>query len=364
MNNTNYVDCSIVKYTGTVYPFYKFGVIINGQLNPVLVEDYIKTQYGQYKGGAVVLGQIILKNGTSTKSLSLNATCQFASFQSYFSVYLHNTASANNNVAITVTPTKLQLYDYGYNNPQTTEYEHGLTIANNLTVKIKTDNTGKWAITIGSMGVEYNAPDFYPTISSLNYIEASSDASSSNTSFTAFLIGIDKPIWLFGDSYIGYSNARWLYYLLTRDKPTQLMIDGYGGENSTNALKSLKTAIEMGTPKYVVWCLGMNDGTDGANPSSTWLNAINELKTICDSKGIKLVLATIPSVPDINHEKKNEWVRNSGYQYIDFAKAVGASSSGVWYTGMLSNDNVHPTDLGALTLYYQAITDCPQLLEN
>ena len=51
----------------------------------------------------------------------------------------------------------------------------------------------------------------------------------------------------------------------------------------------------------------------------------------------------------------------SGDRYIDFAAAVGASASGVWYTGMLSNDNVHPSEAGAIALYHRAIADCPEL---
>ena len=76
---------------------------------------------------------------------------------------------------------------------------------------------------------------------------------------------------------------------------------------------------------------------------------------------ITLILSTIPTVPNINHEGKNKTVRNSGYRYVDFAKAVGAQSNGTWYTGMLSSDNVHPDVAGAKALYYQAIADVPEI---
>ena len=70
----------------------------------------------------------------------------------------------------------------------------------------------------------------------------------------------------------------------------------------------------------------------------------------------------MPTVPSINNEQKNAWVRASGYKYIDFAKAVGADGTGAWYSGMLSGDNVHPNDKGAKALYTQAITDFPEFL--
>lgn len=118
----------------------------------------------------------------------------------------------------------------------------------------------------------------------------------------------------------------------------------------------------MEKPKYIVWCVGMNDGSDSSAPSAQWMNAVNEVIAICKKYNIVPIFGTIPTVPSINHEKKNAWIRSSGYQYIDFAKAVGASSSGVWFSGMLSTDNVHPTSAGAMALYRQALLDCPQLM--
>ena len=40
---------------------------------------------------------------------------------------------------------------------------------------------------------------------------------------------------------------------------------------------------------------------------------------------------------------------------------VGAAANGTWYTGMLDEDNVHPTEAGAIALYHRAIADCPEL---
>ena len=357
-NNTNFKDCAIVKYVGEIYPFIPYGEVWKVQLAPNLVTNYNKTQFGQYRGVDLTVSKKLFD--TSIKAICLNASIQFSSFTS-FRVGLKNVDGLSDNFYAEVDSSKLYLYDYGYNNPQTTEYAHGLTISNDLTIKVVSDNTGKYTISISSMGVIYEAPAFYPTRSSLCQPYCLGSVVGSG-SFTAFAKDIDKPIWLFGDSYLGYSTSRWLFYLLTKDKPQKVLFDGFGGEGSVQSIRSFKALLEMGTPKYVVWCLGMNDGSDGDTPSTAWKNAIDELKTICDEVGIKLLLATIPTVPNINHEKKNAWVRNSGLQYIDFASAVGANSSGVWYSGMLYSDNVHPTDLGAVALYYQAITDCPQLM--
>ena len=49
------------------------------------------------------------------------------------------------------------------------------------------------------------------------------------------------------------------------------------------------------------------------------------------------------------------------FAYIDSYGAVGATSSG-WYDGMLSDDGIHPTELGAKVLASQILVDVPELM--
>ena len=108
--------------------------------------------------------------------------------------------------------------------------------------------------------------------------------------------------------------------------------------------------------------MGMNDN-DGDAVNEQWADYYEKVKTLCKENNIELILATIPNTPIRNHIYKNEIVRNSGYRYIDFAKAVNAESSGAsWYDGMLNGDKVHPTELGAKTLYMRALADVPELM--
>ena len=124
----------------------------------------------------------------------------------------------------------------------------------------------------------------------------------------------------------------------------------------------MRNVVPMGKPKYLVWCLGMNDGSDSESaPSSAWVTGRDAVINICKRYGITPIFATIPTVPTINNEAKNAWIRTSGYRYIDFAKAVGATASGEWYVGMLEEDGVHPTIQGAKSLYGRALADFPEL---
>lgn len=244
----------------------------------------------------------------------------------------------------------------------TVVYTHGLTISNYLFIEISVKEL-KADITIMSNGEQY-------IITDTDWQGFSNDvffADTENSSLTDCVLvwsasDFRKSTWLFGDSYISFdSPERWCYYL--GENRNNILMDGYPGENSTYSWRALRTCLQYyGKPKYIIWTLGMNDGSDNNNtPSSAWLYGIERVLDACECACAIPILATIPTVPTINHEAKNAWIRASGYRYIDFAAAVGASSSGVWYTGMLSSDGVHPTELGAKALYYAAVMEAPEL---
>jgi hypothetical protein len=174
-----------------------------------------------------------------------------------------------------------------------------------------------------------------------------------------------KDIWVFGDSYISYTDTtRWMYYLVQTGH-TDYLINGYPGRNSKQALAALKAALKMHhIPKTLVWLLGMNDKDAASAPNANWLSAIEEVMQICEDSHIELVLSTIPNVPSTatKNDMKNAYVRASGYRYIDFANAVSADWSSTWYEGMLASDNVHPDVQGAIALYSCAVAEAPELL--
>lgn len=171
-----------------------------------------------------------------------------------------------------------------------------------------------------------------------------------------------QPIWMFGDSYFTHiSDARWPYWLIEWGFG-RCMLNGFPGENSSEALPQVLSYIgTTGIPKFIIWCLGMND-PDNGSVNASWLSCVQTLIEECEKNNITPILATIPNVPNYVNSYKNAWVKASGYRYIDFAKAVGAEETGSsWYTGALSNDNVHPSEIGARLLCEQAILDVPEL---
>lgn len=183
--------------------------------------------------------------------------------------------------------------------------------------------------------------------------------------FDYIINDMKKPTYLFGDSYTAVSAERYPWYLISEDSITNFLICGFGGAQSKDEILSFRAMMEIRHPNRVVWALGMNDKDTDDTVNAEWVQYKDEVESYCYANGIELILATIPCVPNRSHVYKNEIVRNSGHRYVDFAAAVNAEAAGsTWYDGMLSADNVHPTELGARVLAARFITDVPEVMIN
>ena len=240
---------------------------------------------------------------------------------------------------------------------------HGLTVSENIQIVWKMTETASCIITLISDGTEFKHEftGFVRQSFVFPYVlSVGSNLSECKLAWTCS--DILKGIWMFGDSYFGYSIDRWTYYLHQFGYDNHVLLDGFPGEGSQPARASFSNLVKFGRPKMAVYCVGMNDASDSSSaPSSAWVTGRDWFLRICKINGIIPVFGTIPTVPTINHEQKNAWIRSSGYRYIDFAKAVGAQANGTWYTGMLS-DGIHPTAKGAKALCARALLDLPELM--
>ena len=157
----------------------------------------------------------------------------------------------------------------------------------------------------------------------------------------------------FADNRVGY----WLNQFGAKS----FLLNATPGETSMRGELDLYFLLGFATPAVIVWMMGTNDGDTSNAVSERWLSAYEVVKTLCEEKGITLVLYTVPTVPSVSNEFKDAIVRASGYRYIDGYAAVGANSAGVWYSGMLSNDGVHPSTTGAIAIAQEAIVKVPEL---
>lgn len=269
----------------------------------------------------------------------------------------------NEGAYMKITPTAVTAYSHASSPVAEQTFEHGLTIENNIQVYIEKKKNSTTDLRIVSNGKSYsfNYTSWYGN-KGTPFAE-SEGCELKNCTLGWTCKGINSDIWAFGDSYFGVTGTiRWMAYLIA-EKHTNLVVNAHGGQGSVSAFTELTNLLTIGTPKKILWCLGMNDTDSSTAVNSNWLNTYNSLKAVCEENNIELVLATIPTVPTRVNKFKNEIVRSSGYRYIDFDKAVGANeTTGEWFSDMLSSDGVHPSETGALTLYNQAIADMPELL--
>lgn len=164
-----------------------------------------------------------------------------------------------------------------------------------------------------------------------------------------------NPVWAIGDSYFGVTSNRWIG-VMKNFGFFNFLVNGLAGQGSAAALTDLNKMLNYGTPKYLLWCLGMND-TDGV-----YQTILNAVIAVCNAKKIILILATIPTIPTRPKEVISNIVRTSGLRYIDFYKAVGTNSAGTWYSGYLDIDGIHPTIKGAQALATQCLVDFPEIM--
>ena len=246
-------------------------------------------------------------------------------------------------------------------------YPHGLTIENNIQVMIVSHATdGNADITLISNGNVFEQKDIVWSWVGCPFAE-SVESTMTDCVLSWTSKDLDAPIWIFGDSYCNInSNARWTHYLIQNGFGARCMIAQQDGSYSKTAMQSFRTLIEIGNPKYIIYTLGMNESDISTAINGGWREAILKLKTVCAERGIELILSTTPNVPTYSiHNFKNAFVEESGFRYIDFAKAVNAEGTDrEWWDGLLENDGtgVHPTEAGAKVLYMQALADFPELM--
>ena len=255
-------------------------------------------------------------------------------------------------------------------------FEHGLTISNDLQIIVEQGNT----LYNKTLIVQSNGQRWTCDVTSLRTgepyygIGITANCKYSQCTASVSLLNLNKPVWVFGDSWTSLYDNRWVGQAVKLGYDTGWMLDGHSGRTSEEALRALKTLISIAQPKMIVWLMGMNDiDPSDTTPNAMWLSSVQEVLSICDAYDITPVLYTIPCVPASqgaytgtarNNNAKNDWVTASGYRYVDGVKAMGADREGNWIDGYWQSDtdHAHPSELGARALMIQVFADVPEML--
>ncbi len=245
------------------------------------------------------------------------------------------------------------------------QYPHEMKFEDYIGINIIADLRATATIEISTSGGNFRKTEVpWKGVNGTLFAETVGENSMPDAKLSYYCNGWKKNIWLFGDSYFDMAaEDRWTSYL-TENGASDILLNGYSGRNSQTALESLKKELNFGVPEKIIWCMGMNDGDADDAINENWEKATEEVMEICKNNDIELILATIPNCPYWYNEYKNEYVKSSGYRYIDFAKSVGAYDNIEWIDGMLEEGEkrIHPTEAGAIALYHEAVSVVPELL--
>ena len=255
---------------------------------------------------------------------------------------------------------------FSYSDPQKklkAKLNHGLNIRDFITVSVDFDIAPSSATVIvmtSSGQIKMEVPGWYGADGEV--FASFTAATAKNCKLNWSTPDFTKPIWLIGASYTGFGHdARWPFYL-RRDGYLNLLAMGFPGMNGQRAIAELRAVIDKGNPEFAIWGIGMNNGDSADEINPDYVKTTEEFIALCEERGIVPILSTIPNCPKVNNRYKNEWIRNSGYRYIDLCRSVGADDDVWWYPGMISADQIHPTALGAQAFYSQVLVDFPEMM--
>lgn len=326
------------------------------------IGDMYKTEA---KNGYLTASADVLNNGTMLSIEDVCHVCKnnfivfYGLFDAFSGVRIGRGKTVYGGAYVEIDNTNVKVYSYTTEAKLESTHVHGLTFSNLLTVVIKAKVTTA-DITLFTSSGSYTIKDAAWIGSNGLFFAESVGTSFTDCELRWTTFDLKQDIWVFGDSYLGMNDARWSGQMLNLGYSNWLA-SGFPGGGSINEIESFKTLLKLRTPEMVVWCVGMNDGDNGSI-NSNWLACVNEMLNICKDNKIVPVLATIPTCPAVTNTYKNDWVRNRGRRYVDFDKAVRVSGTS-WYEGMLSGDNIHPTELGAKALAMRVCVDVPEIME-
>lgn len=270
-----------------------------------------------------------------------------------------------------LTPTTITFYSYTTSQSTIGTYNHGLILTDDTTFVVVSSWDGQSMSYVAKLH-DGKGNIFSQEIPSWGAGPAFLTNNNSSDSITAKLSfmprDLQKSVWLFGDSYVSFGDAkRWPYYFAEEGLLNWLQ-NSQSGVAAGASMKDLMALLSTNVhPKLIVWTLGMNGAIDSnGSVNEDWLYTTRSLISICSYYNIELVISTIPTVPNRVHTALNSWVRNSGVRYIDFAAAVENGTDNYWKgwgtdAAMLYSDEIHPTAFGAKALAAQAFADCPEL---
>lgn len=180
----------------------------------------------------------------------------------------------------------------------------------------------------------------------------------------------DSKVLIIGDSFIeGFSlpehgEDRDSRYAMKIKKKLNgnAFINGKGGAPASEGLVWLNQyLLDICKPQYCIVALGTNDSV-----YNTWLTNIQSIISKLEENKITPILVTVTASTTSGSKnifnQMNEWIRASGYSFIDANRALSLNFDGLTPNAeYLYSDGLHPNAKGHERIYKRALADVPFL---
>lgn len=370
------LDATARMYEGDIlYPYIPYGVS-SDRIQTYLQQQSVSSlgNDGVRTSRATLAANVAVNVNTHNfpHSIKNNQIAFYANFDSFdtFTIGRGFTNNAYLGCRFEITNTAITLFKNDDGWVQKATVEHGLDMNTYIKVLVS-EKKNKVLVLLQTLAGSFEHEFEY-------WAAHGPIAAVSSTAMTDVMLSVSNPtfkcpVWMFGDSYYGVDSPNRQLYWLREWGYDNTLVQSFGGQGSTDAYNDLLKCLDFGTPKYLVWSLGMNDDNGGVIEDITtgvWYTTCQKVRKICEAMDIELILTTIPEVRGAyyNKDKMSEVVRSSGLRYIDAAKAVGCNANGEWYGNgteydYQSPDNVHPSKFGAKAIATQFLVDFPEIMQ-
>ncbi len=349
---------------GSYTPFFPTKMTIKSEYLPVLGKEYLPALSLCGKDSIVSSSDTIAAGASLQitefpQYLKGNGVVSFSGKLTSFDEMSVGFGTSTNSIAVKVDATNVYIIKSG--SQRGAAIAHGLNISGFINITFENSLAAPKIVlsTINGLFVHTMSP--LASLESYGLPVATMGAGTivTNAILRATSNRFNKPIWVCGDSYTSLYDERWTKQMIKTIGEDNFLLIGLAGGGSSGIYSDLIKALAFGTPKFLVWCLGMND------TYANWLTTFESLKTLCSQNGIELILQTIP-IPNLstsnNQVQINDAIKASGYRYVDAALAMSPNSSYPWYDGY-NDDGVHPTVLGAKVLASRFLSDFPEFMQ-
>jgi len=292
------------------------------------------------------------------KNKTLELAADIDSFESL--IIRHGGPSVYSSSYIEINSTEIKAYNCHGGESLTRAEKHSLSFEEKISVLMEVSTFSQLSITLSDGQNTFSMNDIL-WAGSHGMVEAESiNSELHNVVLTWNCIDYEKDIWVFGDSWVQLQNNGWPMYLLSEND--SFLLSGFGGSKASDMYGDWICALDFGKPKFAVWAVGMNNPDATSEINTSWERCTDLFIEDCNERGITPILVTIPNTPTRTHIYKNEYIRNSGCRYIDFATAMGGNEAGsTWHAGYAMPDGNHATVEGAKVLAQQILKDLPEI---